>query len=117
MMLYGLGWRGRWTVVLTVDATCQCIYVIEAHGGPGQTLQCPQRTQGTHRTCAGVSRGTCCGERQTEQEGETGGEMEERKREMFDCTHTVAYDTEMVKDTEIKALVEVHRGKDAQMSD
>lgn len=35
------------------------------------------------------------------------------KREMFDCTHTVAYDTEMVKDTYIKALVEVHRGKDA----
>lgn len=43
--------------------------------------------------------------------------MEERKREMFDCTHTVAYDTEMVKDTCIKALVEVHRGKDAWMGD
>lgn len=112
-----LGWRGQWTVVLTVDATCQCIYVIEAHGGPGQTLQCPQRTQGTHRTHAGVSRGTCCGERQTEQEGETGGEMEERKREMFERTHTFADDTEMVKVSYIKASMEVHRGKDEWMED
>ncbi len=43
--------------------------------------------------------------------------MEERKREMFERTHTFADDTEMVKVTYIKALVEVHRGKDAWMED